>query len=278
VGWPIPVQAQVFDDCGAPSATSTVNVTFDNGDPVLVLRNLTGGQYAATWTPNRTGSGAVSLLMQALRPGMFKGEWKSVGRLSKEAATPPILSTGGVLNAASRVNTSLLAPGGRVVLQGANFPETAADVAVLIGGQSAKVVSSTANEIQVVAPAQLEGLTQTYVVVNARGFTTSPQTVSVAPADPGLYPLAAGAAAASGASITVSATGLGAVDATGSVVEKPTAKLGSLNAVVTSATLAAGADGMYQIRITIPAGASGAMPLAVTQGAITSNQIMVEVR
>src|SRR5439155_2201249 len=106
VGWPIPVQAQVFDDCGSPSAISTVNVTFDNGDPVLVLKNLSGGEYAGTWTPVSTGSGAVGVAMQALRPGMSKGAWKTTGRLSKESSTPPILASGGVLNAANRVNTS----------------------------------------------------------------------------------------------------------------------------------------------------------------------------
>jgi uncharacterized protein (TIGR03437 family) len=278
IGWPIPVQAQVYDDCGAPSSTSAVNVTFNNGDPVLVLKNLSGGQYAGTWTPASAGSGAVSVAMQALRPGMAKAEWKTTGRLTKESSTPPILASGGVLNAASRVNTSLLAPGARLALQGANFPESAADAAVLIGGFSAKVVSSTANEMQVVAPAQLEGITQTYVIVSARGFSTSPQTVSVVPADPGLYSLPAGAPAAVGGSLTVSATGLGAVDSTGKVVAPVTAKLGTLDATVTAATLAAGADGMYQIRITIPAGANGAMPLTVTQSAITSNQIMVNVQ
>ena len=152
VGWPIPVQAQVFDDCGSPSTTSTVNVTFDNGDPVLVLRNLSGGQYAGTWTPVSSASGAVSVAMLALRPGMFKAEWKSTGRISKETSPLPILASGGVLNAATRVNTSLLAPGGRLALQGANFPESAADATVLIGGVNAKVVSSSANEMQVVRP------------------------------------------------------------------------------------------------------------------------------
>jgi uncharacterized protein (TIGR03437 family) len=278
VGWPVPVQAQVFDDCGTPSTTSEVNVSFDNGDPVLVLKNLSGGQYAGTWTPAATGSNSVSVLMQALRPGMFKGEWRSTGRLSKEASTPPILSSGGVLNAATRVNTAVLAPGARLVLQGANFPESAADAAVLIGGFSAKVVSSTANEMQVVAPAQLDGISQTYVIVNARGFSTSPQTVSVVPADPGFYALPNGTSAAAGTPLMVTATGLGAVDSTGKVVAPVTAKLGSLDAAVTSATLPAGADGVYQIRITVPAGATGAMPLVVTQNAITSNQIVVNVQ
>jgi uncharacterized protein (TIGR03437 family) len=278
VGWPIPMQAQVFDDCGAPSAASTVSVTFDNGDPPMTLKNLSGGNFAGTWTPASAGSGAVSLTMQALRPGLAKGEWKSTGRLTREASTPPILAAGGVLNAASRVNTSLLAPGGRLILQGANFPAAASDAAVLIGGSSAKVVFSSAAEMQVVAPAQLDGISQTYVIVNANGFSTSPQTVSVVPADPGLYPLPDGTVASRGASLTVTATGLGAVDTTGRVTAAVTAKLGDLDAPVTSATLPAGADGVYQLRITIPAGASGALPLTITQNAITSNQITVNVQ
>ena len=81
-----------------------------------------------------------------------------------------------------------------------------------------------------------------------------------------------------GASLTVSATGLGAADSGGRVVTPITATLGTLDATVAAATQLAGGDGMYQIRITIPPGASGAMPLTVTQSAITSNQIMVNVQ
>ena len=69
-------------------------------------------------------------------------------------------------------------------------------------------------------------------------------------------------------------TGLGAADSTGKVAPI-TAKLGTLNA---TATATAGTDGMYQIQITIPAGASGAMPLSVTQNAVTSNEITVNVK
>ena len=132
--------------------------------------------------------------------------------------------------------------------------------------------------MQVVAPPQFDGISQTYVIVNARGFSTSPQTVTVVPADPGLYAMPAGAPVAAGGSLTVTATGLGAVDAAGNVLSPVTAKLGDLDATVTSATLPSGADGVYQLKITIPAGATGAQPLAVTQSGITSNQVTVTVQ
>src|SRR5207247_10836370 len=96
---------------------------------------------------------------------------------------------------------------------------------VLIGGSPAKVVSSTASEMQVVAPAQMDGIS-TYVVVNARGFSTSAQTATIVPADPGLYTMPAGATVAAGGSLTVTATGLGAVDTTGKVLSPVTATLG----------------------------------------------------
>jgi len=278
VGWPIPIQVQVFDDCGTPSATSSVNVVFDNGDPALALKNLSGGNFAGTWTPQGSASASVSLTMSALRPGMKNALWQSRGRITREASTPPILSSGGVLNAASRISTSLLAPGGRMILQGANLPESPADALVLVGGSEAKVISSSPVEMQIVAPPQLDGLSQTYIIVKAREFSTSPQTVSVAPVDPGLYPLPEGTAASPGGTLTVTATGLGAVDATGNVTLRPTAKLGNLDATVTGATLPAGADGIYQLRITIPAGASGAQELTILQNGVSSNAIPVNVR
>jgi uncharacterized protein (TIGR03437 family) len=278
VGWPIPIQAQVFDDCGLPSAISSVNVVFDNGDPVLALKNLSGGQYAGTWTPTSAASGSVSVTMSALRPGMKNGAWRSTGRLAREASTPPILASNGVLNAASRISTSLLAPGGRLVLQGANFPETPADATVLVGGTIAKVISSTPTEMQIVAPSQLDGISQTYIIVKAREFSTSPQNVAVVPADPGLYPLPEGTAASPGASLTVTAAGLGAVDAAGNVTVRPTAKFGTVDATVTSATLPAAADGVYQLRITVPAGASGAQNLTISQNGVSSNPIPVYVQ
>src|SRR6185369_2448332 len=111
-----------------------------------------------------------------------------------------------------------------------------------------------------------------YVIVNARGFTTSPQTVSVVSTDPGLYPLPDGASASPGTTLTVSAAGLGAADNAGNVTAV-TAKVGDLDAVVTSATLPAGADGVYQLKISIPAGARGPLPLTVTRNGVTSNPI-----
>jgi hypothetical protein len=88
--------------------------------------------------------------------------------------------------------------------------------------------------MQVVAPAALDGISQTYVIVNARGFTTSPQIVSVVATDPGLYPLPDGTSASPGGSLAMTAAGLGAADSAGNVTAV-TAKLGDLDAVVTSA-------------------------------------------
>jgi uncharacterized protein (TIGR03437 family) len=68
------------------------------------------------------------------------------------------------------------------------------------------------------------------------------------------------------------------VDASGNVTIRPTAKIGNLEAQVTSAALPAGADGVYQLRIAIPAGASGAQELTISQNGVTSNAIPVNVR
>ena len=94
----------------------------------------------------------------------------------------------------------------------------------------------------------------------------------------GLYPLPEGTTVAVGGTLSVTAAGLGAVDAEGKVVAPVTAKLGDLDAVVETAVLPEGADGVYQLSIKIPEGASGAMPLTVTQKEVVSNAITVSIQ
>ncbi|MEO7652171.1 MAG: IPT/TIG domain-containing protein, partial [Bryobacteraceae bacterium] len=272
------MQVQVFDDCGNLSAGSNVNLTFSNGDPLLSLSNLKNGSYAGTWTPASSAS-SVTISMKALHKTLAVDEFKMNGKLARGSATPPILFTGGVQNAASRRNSALIAPGGRLVLKGANFPDTVAGTTVLIGAASAKVVSSTPDEIQVVAPAQMELQPQTSVIVSARGIATSSETVAVVAADPGIYPLPEGTTAAPGASLTITATGLGGIGTNGQPTLRPTAKIGDLDAVIESISLSTtGGEGVYQLRITVPAGASGALPLSISQGGIGSNAVTVTVQ
>src|SRR5262249_50058783 len=122
VGWPVSLQAQILDDCGTPSATSTVTVSFDNGDPPMVFNNLGNGRYATTWTPAR-GSNSVGVIMRARHASLGSTEWKLSGRSTREAAPPPVLLPGGVLNSASQRNAALIAPGELLSLRGTNFTE-----------------------------------------------------------------------------------------------------------------------------------------------------------
>jgi len=100
VGWPVPVQAQVYDDCGAPSTTSAVNVTFNNGDPVLVLKNLSGGQYAGTWTPASAVPARSAWQCWLCGPGWPKRSGKPRAAFEGIVDTADSCS-GGVLNAAT---------------------------------------------------------------------------------------------------------------------------------------------------------------------------------
>ena len=120
---------------------------------------------------------------------------------------------------------------------------------------------------------------QTSVIVSARGIATSSETVAVVAADPGIYPLPEGTAAAPGASLTLTATGLGAIGVNGQPTLRPTAKVGDLDAVIESIVpSASGGEGVYQLRVTIPAAANGTLPVTISQGGISSNPVTVTVR
>src|SRR5262249_21774759 len=144
-------------------------------------------------------------------------------------------------------------------------------------GSAVPVVSSQPDEIHVVAPVRFDGQTRASAIVGAGGVVTSPETLTVVQADPGLFPLPDGASASARAVITIRATGLGAVDAQGRPLVPPSASMDATSAEVVAATLLNDSPGSYQIQIRIPPGASGARQLTVTQGGLVSNAIPLQV-
>lgn len=276
-GWPVPIRAQVLDDCGRESTSSNVTATFSSGDPPLTLANLRNGEYTATWTPIAGGANST-VTVRALHPALATAEWRSSGRVSATAGDPPAVASGGVMNAATRRRAAVVAPQQLVVIQGANFSDKIGDISVLVGGAAATVISARPDEVQAVIPGSVASQRSASLMVSARGYVTSPENVSVVVADPGLFPLAEGTTASPGASLKVSGTGFGAVDGDRNPALPMTARLGDRDVTVESAKLSDGGGGMYQLSIKIPDDASGDYQLTVTQNGVVSNSIPVRVQ
>jgi uncharacterized protein (TIGR03437 family) len=148
---------------------------------------------------------------------------------------------------------------------------------VLVGGLEAEVVSAGGDEIRVLCPAALENRSRAALVVDAGGFLTSPEMVTVVPADPGLFPPDGGLAAKPGATVALRATGLGPVDASGSLKSKLTAKVGERDAEVEA--VVPGADrGVFEIRIKLPADVTGEQAVSVEQNGLVSNPVTITIQ
>ena len=109
VGFPGQVTVKVVDDCGAPLVAGNVTTSFSNGDPPIALTSLKDGTWAATWTPEFPRRKRWLRPRRWIRERLTGTAQVSVG--FQQFAQPPVVGTGGVVNAASYVPQAPLAPG-----------------------------------------------------------------------------------------------------------------------------------------------------------------------
>jgi uncharacterized protein (TIGR03437 family) len=275
-GWPIMIRAEVYDDCGNPLPDSTLTVSFSNNEPTKSLNNLKNGQYVGTWTP-RAAASSVTLSIQARNAALPVETAQLGGTLVADGDPPPVLNSGGVLNAASRRNSSLMAPATQMALTGSYFPDRTEDVQVLVNGSAARVLSSAAGEVRIVAPSDFAGSPKAAVVVKARGISTAAEVVTVATVDPGLFQPEQDLVSQDGA-ITATATGLGPAGADGKPQVTLTALLDDVEVAVQSATASADAPGVYTLQVAAPASSAGKRQLAIKANGVVSNSIPVTVQ
>ena len=89
VGFPLAIEAEIFDDCGVPLTAGSVTAEFSNGDPQLALEPLRDGRWVASWAPVREAAAANVTLraMDVQQPGV-EGTLKITGSIPETAATP----------------------------------------------------------------------------------------------------------------------------------------------------------------------------------------------
>jgi uncharacterized protein (TIGR03437 family) len=191
------------------------------------------------------------------------------------------------------------------------------DASVTFNGVPAALYFVTASQINAQMPwnalpaNQIPGSVN--VVVTRGGVASAPVAVSIVAAAPGLYGIPSGGTtygvainadgtlaapagtfpgshpAKAGDTLIVLATGLGAVTPTMANGAAPAvttfanvtpgASIGGKTAQVAFAGAAPGFPGINQLNIVVPSGASGsAVPLLLTDGAITSNPVMIAVQ
>lgn len=286
---------------GNGNITRTATVVDDTALATLTaLVNNPSGFYVNLHTSDNPGGATRAQLTQAT------------------TALPTITSV--QLNATGTSLTTL-APGANFVINGTNLAGVGTDitgftnllnlptslngVSVTIGGSPVPLSSVGPGQIAGQVPFNVSSGTQSVIVTNPNGSSTSFQ-VRVASAAPAILygpqgvvatrrsdgaAITQSNAAAAGDVIVVTAVGLGQTApslSAGSLVgtTQPftvstdvSARIGGVNTTVLTATATPGLVGTYQVAIVVPAGvAAGNAPLLLQQGLVTSNVVAVPVK
>jgi len=202
--WPVPLAAQIKDDCGTDVTTSTVAASFSNGDPPVVFQNLRNGQHTATWVPTRPGSPQVIVSLRSLNPQLPEATVQLAGTVSTDISTPsvPVINDGGVVNGASFAQFRPLSPGSIFSLFGLSLadkdyqaslgadgklPTTLGGVKVTIGGIDAPLFYAGTGQINGQVPVELSNVTSTSIAVTARGLISAQRSIQLDATRPGIF-------------------------------------------------------------------------------------------
>jgi uncharacterized protein (TIGR03437 family) len=215
------------------------------------------------------------------------------------AGSAPVIAA--VVNGASFLQGPL-SPGEAITITGTNLAAGATSVS--IGGQQAPLFYVSATQINAQLPVEL-GPGATAVKVTSNGVTSTPFSVAVAPASPGIFLVGSNRAAAvnpdgsvnaasnpasPGDTLTVYFTGIGTLD-NAVPTGQPAPLSGPLSRATLPVTITIGgqrADAVFvgltpgsialaQANVVIPNLASGDYPILITIGGAASNGPLVSV-
>jgi len=300
-----------------PASTLDNSIGFQivNGSALTGTMNI-GLTNVMIAPPNGTATALTSANAATLGKVITNGDNVNINYASAPVATtPPVVSSGAVLNGASFAVGAPVAPGSIASVFGSGFGSSTAGVTVLIGGIVAPLFVVTPGQINFQVPWQLSGQMQAQLTVTSGDQTSAPIMVPLANLAPGIFLLNTVDQAAvliantatiaapvgtfpgsrpaqQGEYISIYCTGLGPVThepATGALAASDTVSvtnggavtvsIGGINAPVSFSGLAPGFLGLYQVNAQVPSNAptGSAVPLTIGIGGTTSNQASIAV-
>lgn len=307
--WPVALAIQLADNCGNSVTNGQVIASFTNNDPQLVLTpaSSSSGLYTGTWTPRGTGA-AVTIGVTASAPNFPTATASFAGAVKPGVA--PLLAAGGVLNVFEG-SAGPVGPGTIVQIYGSGLtsvtttpstlplPTASGGTQVVIGGVAAPLFYVSSGQINAQVPFELAPSQQYQVLVYANQALSTPQSITVTGAAPGVltYPatgvtvaihqdgslVSTASPATAGEYLQIYVAGMGLTDssavvsgaaspgvgsALANVLAKPTVTLAGEPVNVLFAGLTPTLVGLYQVNFQVPADAkSGNLTLVVSQPA-----------
>jgi uncharacterized protein (TIGR03437 family) len=323
--WPAPIEVFVTDDCGSPMLSGSVGVTFSNGDSPLALLSQQDGSWSGTWAPGNARAGA-SLTATASQPATNLMATVTLdGNVSSNSSVPQ-LNPGGIVSAASYSAGAAPSPGELVSVFGQNMADGVnssmtlpldtqlSSASLLIAGRLLPLVFTSTDQINAEMPFEVP-TGAIYQMVLQRGTKLSvPQTVTVTPAEPGIFTtnatgqgqghiykfptpteqILADASnpATAGDVIVIYCSGLGSVsppvtdgaatpsDTLRQTVNPVTLTIGGVAANAAFAGLTPGFSGLYQVNAVVPSGIAPGLqtPVILTVASLSSAPVTMAVQ
>jgi len=317
-GWPTPLIVQLANDCGEPVLNGQVVATFSNGDSPLSMR-LTDpdtGLYSATWSPG-TVTGSMTVTARAFAPTLSTTAADISGSVTVNKV--PVVFSSSTRNNLTELPEAPLAPGLAAYVKGSSLAPVASEprpfvttyngTTVLVGGLAAPLYYVSDGQLNIQIPTELEPGREYSLLVAANGGYALPDSILVAPAQPGVfyfddggvarltaqhfsdYSLVTSASPAKpGETLTIYLIGMGGtnppvasadlppVGTLARAVEPPTVMIGGKQAALSFSGLNPGFVGLYQINLTVPDGVSGELPVVITQDGVEANSTFLVVK
>jgi len=196
---PVPLQAQIVDDCGSPLTAGSVIAFFSSGDPAVSMLPTGNGQWAGTWLPHSIAGGGASVTISAssFTPAL-SGSTTTVGTVSANA-TAPVVNQAGVVSAAAPSTHMPVAPGAFISIFGSNLataqasasslplPIQLGDTQVLLGGQPLLLNFVSAGQINAVIPFGAPANAIQQLTVIHKGVYSPAETLVVALTQPAVF-------------------------------------------------------------------------------------------
>jgi uncharacterized protein (TIGR03437 family) len=196
--WPLPIEAEVVDDCGNSMTKGRVATSFSNGDPLLPLVSLQNGHWEGIWFGRNVRAGQIVITATAdLDAPSLHGSAAFTGMLVSNPNVPSV-NAGGVTSGAPPSRQVLLAPGNLIGISGKDFaaapssatqlplPTDLGGTKVLLAGVSLPLIYSSSGQITAIVPYDLAPDSQYQVIVSRGGTISGPEPVTVATAQPSI--------------------------------------------------------------------------------------------
>jgi uncharacterized protein (TIGR03437 family) len=318
------MEVQISDGCGnlvgTANQSASVKATFSNRDSVQ-MTHIGNGIWQGTWRP--LSAGTVTMVVTAFQSsqngnviGGQSNTLTAVAIAPSVAAAAPLVTSNGVVHAASDVGGVPIAPGGLITIYGQNLaegsgpssglplPQQLNGTQVLLGDQPLPILYTNPLQLNVQVPYGVPVNTQYQLTVQRGSAYSAPQSLVVAPAQPGIFTVnqtgagqgsivksdgvtlaQPGTPASVGETVVIYCTGLGAVTPRVAEGVPPpsvsplsttdnlvTVMIGDKTAEVIFSGLTPGDPGLYQINAIVPSGiATGdAVPVVIRVAGQTS--------